>query len=110
GSSSFTVNWADGGNAPGTFYTVRISSTDSSFSTVSGSSTTQNSLVAFTGLAPNATYYAQAQATGNAGDQSGWTAFASTSTLAALPGPVTFTGVGSSSFTVNWADGGNAPG
>ena len=110
-AGSVTIDWATGGNGPGTIYNAEISTND--FATLNASSATLNLSALFgaggqgPALVPNTTYYAQVQTVSGSGAASVFVAIGSTSTLAASPSPAasTFTAVTGNTLTVNWSSG-----
>ena len=77
---SLTVSFGANNNPAGTRYTVQIS-TNPAFSLILNSSITTLTQATFTGLAPNTTYYLQAQAISFAGTPSAFTNLGSTVTV-----------------------------
>lgn len=111
-----SVNWHQNANPVGvTTYSVVLSTTSIFPNTSAGNQSAPVVVPIVTvaaqglsGLAVNTTYFAFVEAISNAGSRFG-TALGSTSTLAnapTLPGTV-FTGVGATSVTINWGNGGN---
>ncbi|MCX5785705.1 MAG: lectin like domain-containing protein [Elusimicrobia bacterium] len=116
-ASSMTVNWSSGTaisgyNPAGTLYKVEVSTAAES-GLVFGTSLTYELNAGFTGLTPNTTYYARAQAINNGGLSTDFAILDSTATAAVMPDFPTgsvFTQVCVSSITVNWSSGTAAAG
>ena len=116
-AGSMTVNWssgtaAGGYNPTGTLYKVELS-TAAGFAPVYAASQTYYLNAGFTGLTPNTTYYARAQAVDHSGAATLFTVLDSTATLAVIPGAPAggvYTEVSTGSMTVNWSSGTAAAG
>lgn len=107
-TGQLTVNWLANSNPPDTVYFVRFSSYpgyDSFFS-----SGTLNTYAAFSGLAPNTTYYPEVTAINRLNVPEGPYDFSDMATLAFDPVPLAFSPPGVSSITLNWDRGENPPG
>lgn len=106
GSTSVSVQWASGGNAPGTLYICQAS-TDG-FQTISRTSTTTNLGAGFglggegPVLETNRSYAFRVRAEGST-----FVPLGSTRTLAAVPGLPTFSSISTTSLRVDWPSGGN---
>ncbi len=115
--NGLTLNWSSGSlatgyNAAQTFYLAQIS-TMASFIPLAASSQTFNTSVAFAGLNPNFTYFAQVLAINGTGLYTAFVNFGSTATPTAVPGAPgssTFTAILANSFTLNWSADGNQAG
>ena len=109
-ADALTFNWESGGNSAGTSYNPEIS-TSSDFSAPVSSAVTLNLNYLFTGLLPNATYYAHARAIGVGGNPTAYTGTVSTVTYTLAPQvpPSPFSGVSVAGFTLGWNTGGNPP-
>ena len=107
-SSQIQLNWSGGTNGPRTLYTVEISSSQNFSPNSVSTQTTYATFISSAGLNSNTTYYFQAFATGNNGQESA-NAFDSTSTLAALPlsSVSPFSTVTQTSFSASWNADGN---
>ncbi|OGR78318.1 MAG: hypothetical protein A2X32_02155 [Elusimicrobia bacterium GWC2_64_44] len=107
-SSSLTVAWAAGANAPGTLHFVQLGADPGfltgGFANVTGSSHT------FTGLSPNSTYYVRLKAIGDYGDETPYSLFGSTVTTAVTPSPVSLCGISSVTLAACWGTSGNPAG
>ncbi len=106
-ASGLSASWGANGNPAGTAYVAEIST--NGFSTLLQSSQTLNTAVSFAGLSPNTTYQVHVEAVDLLSRATGFTSSVSTTTPSVTPGlPVgvpAIAGVGTSSFTVNWASG-----
>ena len=107
-AGGLTFAWGDGGNAAGTGYNLELS-TNSDFAAPVSSDVTTNLNYVFTGLSANTTYYAHVRAVGAGGDYTAYTGAVSTVTYVLAPAVAAspFTGVSTTSFILNWSDGGN---
>lgn len=103
------VNWLPNSNPPDTVYLVRFSS-HSDYSSAVFSSATTNTYAAFTGLSPNTTYYPEMTVLNRQGIREGPYNFTARATLAYDPLFGAFSGVGTSSVTLNWGCAPNQPG
>ncbi|MBI4668608.1 MAG: fibronectin type III domain-containing protein, partial [Elusimicrobia bacterium] len=102
--------WSGADNPQLTRYIADIS-TDN-FATLVQSSITPNTSAVFTGLTPNALYYARARAQNHNGIDTDFTAAVDTVTASAAPlnTSVPFTNLSANTFTFNWKSGGNSAG
>ena len=110
-AQGLTFAWEGGGNSPGTDFNPVIS-TSSDFSAPVSSGVTADFNYVFSGLSPNATYYARVRALGVGGDATSYTASVSTVTLTLPPAAAAmpFGAVSASGFTFSWSGGGNPAG
>ncbi|OGR66568.1 MAG: hypothetical protein A2X31_04415 [Elusimicrobia bacterium GWB2_63_22] len=109
-ADALTFSWESGGNSAGTSYNPELS-TSSNFSAPVSSAVTTSLNYLFTGLLPNATYYAHTRAVGVGGNPTPYTAAVSTVTytLAPVVPASPFSGVSVAGFTLGWEPGGNPP-
>lgn len=107
-ATEIRANWGPATNGGGTEYTAELS-TDA-FGTLAGSSRTFENFALFSGLTPNTTFVAQANALNSDGVASAFTALGSTRTRAADPGSPAVTGVGGGTVELGWQANGNPGG
>ena len=109
-TNGFTFNLNGGGNPPGTHYNILVS-TDPAFSVLSASVSAASSAASFSGLLSNQLYYAKAKGLNQLGNETSFSAPASTSTLlialAALNSPVSTRTA--ATFGFGWGAGTLAP-
>lgn len=104
-TTSATVNLSANSNPSGTIYRVQVS-TDG-FSSIAFSSQGIVTILTAFGLQANSTYQVGIDALNFVNLSSSRTVVASTSTLAAIPGAISFIGVSGTSITVTWGTNGN---
>ena len=104
GTSSATMSWTANGNPSWTPYSVQIS-TDPGFGVSTQAAAGAALSYAFSGLAPNTTYFGRALAAGTL--PSAWSSAVSTTTAAMEPGPAIVSPLGVSSAALIWIDNGN---
>ena len=116
GLSSYTavMNWSAPGNPQGeTLYRVAVSTAPDPL--VPGDAAvysyeTYDAYLAPSGLAANTTYYFRVSAVNRRGLETAYSAAASSSTLAAQPSDMYFTGTTQNATQANWDTGSNGPG
>ncbi len=109
--SALRVSWSAGSDPAGALYQAQIS-VSPTLAPVLASSITHNTYVDFSGLSPNTTYYAQAQAIANGGTATAFAVLGATSTLAQplAPAAVSFSAAFSTGFTANFVNASDPPG
>ena len=107
--TSAVLQWADGGNPPGTWYQVEYAIDEGFVSNLGFSSGTALSAT-FGALNPNTTYYFGVRALGFGGQDTAATVPVSTITLAAPPAGEAYALVASTGLSVFWSNNGNPDG
>lgn len=111
--ASIQYNWSANGNPPGTLYRVKVSTVPDPLNPGGAmvmTSETYDLYLNSSGLNANTTYYIRVAGVNNSGIQTAYTAAQSTSTLAALPAGLYFSGVTSDLIRLNWSGISNGPG
>ncbi|OGS08010.1 MAG: hypothetical protein A2270_01795 [Elusimicrobia bacterium RIFOXYA12_FULL_51_18] len=106
-TGQMTVNWLPNLNPSDTLYRIRFSSNSGFSEPPVFSSDTRNYFASFYGLDPNTTYYSEVTAINRRNVPEGPYTFNAMATLAYIPDFASFSGLGVSSITLNWARGQN---
>ena len=107
--TSSSLQWADGGNPPGTWYRAEAA-IDEGFTQPPVSSAAAAAAAVITAMAPNTTYYFRVGALGHGGQDSAYVYLGSTITLAYPPAGETYVLVAPTGLSVLWSNNGNPDG
>ncbi|MBI4803088.1 MAG: hypothetical protein HY796_11245 [Elusimicrobia bacterium] len=111
--SSIQFNWSANGNAAGTLYRVKSSTASDPLSpagAVVSSSDTYNLYLSSAGLNANTTYYFRVAGINHNDVATDYTTSQGTSTLAAIPADLKFSGITASKIKLDWSANGNRAG